>query len=100
MLEMDSLATEEVSPDDDRGGVSNPELVDECVPDLEWDTGTGREKTGSVITTKLVSRLPRRNKQSTHKYYPHHRHKDNVPLSCRVRVSHVAQTSCALRRDR
>jgi len=57
MLEMDSLATEEVSPDADRGGVSNPELVDECVPDLERDTGTGREKTGSVMTKKLVSRL-------------------------------------------
>ena len=57
MLEMESLATEEVSPDDDREGVSNPELVDECVPDLERDTGTGREKTGSVMTMKLVSRL-------------------------------------------
>lgn len=57
MLEMESLATEEVSPDDDREGVSNPELVDECVPDLERDAGTGREKTGSVRTKKLVSRL-------------------------------------------
>jgi hypothetical protein len=42
MLEIESLATEKVSPDDDRGGVSSPELVDECVPDLERDTGTGR----------------------------------------------------------
>jgi hypothetical protein len=50
MLEMESLATEEVSPDNDRGGVSDPELVDECVPDLERDAGTGREKTGSVMT--------------------------------------------------
>jgi hypothetical protein len=57
MLGMESLATEEVSPDDDSEGVSNPELVDECVPDLERDAGTGREKTGSVMTKKLVSRL-------------------------------------------
>jgi hypothetical protein len=59
MLEIESLATEEVSPDNDRGGVSSPELVDECVPNLEWDTGTGQEKTGSVMTKKLVSRLHR-----------------------------------------
>ena len=57
MLGTESLATEEVSPDDDREGVSNPELVDECVPDLERDAGIGREKTGSVMTKKLVSRL-------------------------------------------
>jgi hypothetical protein len=50
---MESLATEEVSPDDDREGVSSPELVEEFVPDLERDTGTGREKTGSVMTTKV-----------------------------------------------
>jgi hypothetical protein len=42
MLEIESLATEKVSPNDDREGVSNPELVDECVPDLERDTGTGQ----------------------------------------------------------
>jgi hypothetical protein len=50
MLDMDSLATEEVSPEDDKEGVSNPEQVDECVPDLERDAGAGREKTGSVMT--------------------------------------------------
>jgi hypothetical protein len=53
ILEIESLATEEVSPDDDREGVSSPELVEEFVPDLERDTGTGREKTGSVMTTKV-----------------------------------------------
>jgi hypothetical protein len=57
MLEMESLATEEVSPDDDREGVSNSEQVEDCVPDLERDAGTGREKTGSVMTRKSVSRL-------------------------------------------
>jgi hypothetical protein len=55
ILQIESLATEEVSPDEDREGVSSPELVDECVPDLERDAGTGREKTGSVMTKKLVS---------------------------------------------
>jgi len=59
MLEIESLATEDVSPDDDREGVSNPELIDECVPDLERDAGTGRVKTGSVMTRELVSRLHR-----------------------------------------
>lgn len=57
MLEMESLATEEVSPDDDREGVSNSELAEDCVPDLERDAGIGREKTGSVMTKKSVSRL-------------------------------------------
>jgi hypothetical protein len=52
ILDMESLATEDVSPDDDREGVSSPELVEECVPDLERDTGTGREKTGSAMTKK------------------------------------------------
>lgn len=51
MLEIDSLATEEVSVYD-RAGVSTPELIDECVPDLERDTGIGREKTGSAKTKK------------------------------------------------
>jgi hypothetical protein len=54
MLEMDSLATEQVSADDDREGVSTPELIDECVPDLERDTGIGREKTGSAMTKKSM----------------------------------------------
>jgi len=100
MLEMESLATEEVSPDDDREGVSNPEPVEECVPDLERDTGTGREKTGSVMTKILINRLHGEIKQSTHRKYPHRRHKDNVPLSCHVRASLVLQTPYALRRDR
>lgn len=51
MLDIDSLATEDVSPDDDKEGVSIPELVEECVPDLERDTGIGREKTGLAVTT-------------------------------------------------
>src|SRR6266481_8981930 len=100
MLEMESLATEEVSPDDDKEGVSNSELVEECVPDLERVAGTGREKTGSVMTRRLVSRLHGGMKQSTHRKYPHHRRKGNVLLSCHVRVGLVAQTSYALRRDR
>jgi hypothetical protein len=56
ILEMESLATEDVSQDD-REGVSSPELVEESVPDLERDAGTGREKTGSAMTKKLISRL-------------------------------------------
>ena len=56
---MESLATEEVSPDDDREGVSSPELVEDCVPDLERDAGTGREKTGSVMTKNSISSLHR-----------------------------------------
>jgi hypothetical protein len=52
ILETESLATEEVSPDDDKEGVSSPELVEECVSDLERDAGTGREKTGSAMTRK------------------------------------------------
>ena len=55
MLEIESLATEDVSPDDDKGGVSIPELVEECVPDLERDAGIGREKTGSAVTTYLMN---------------------------------------------
>jgi hypothetical protein len=57
MLEIDSLATEDVSAHDDRGGVSTPELIDECVPDLERDIGIGREKTGSAKTKKWISSM-------------------------------------------
>jgi hypothetical protein len=60
MLEIDSLVTEEVSVDDDRAGVSTPELIDECVPDLERDTGIGREKTGSAKTKKPMRMICRK----------------------------------------
>jgi hypothetical protein len=56
---MESLATEEVSTDDDKEGVSSPELVEDCVPDLERDAGAGREKTGSALTKKSISGLHR-----------------------------------------
>lgn len=46
MLEIESLATEDVSPEDDKEGVSISELLEECVPDLERDAGIGRVKTG------------------------------------------------------
>jgi hypothetical protein len=51
MLEIESLATEDVSPDGDKGGVSIPELVEEWLPNFERDAGVGREKTGSTVTT-------------------------------------------------
>jgi hypothetical protein len=57
MLEIESLATEDVSPDDDKGGVSIPELIEDCVPDLERDAGIGREKTGSAVTTQSMNGL-------------------------------------------
>lgn len=59
MLEIESLVIEEVSTDDDREGVSTPELIDECVFDLERDTGIGREKTGSAMTKKPMSMIYR-----------------------------------------
>lgn len=51
MLEIESLATEDVSPEEDKEGVSIPELLEECVPDLERDAGIGRVKTGSAVST-------------------------------------------------
>jgi hypothetical protein len=57
MLEIESLATEDVSPDDDKEGVSIPELLEECVPDLERDAGLGRVKTGSAVSTYLIKGL-------------------------------------------
>lgn len=73
MLEIDSLATEEVSPDDDKGGVSVPELI-ECVPDLEREAGTGREKTDSAMTTWSMNGLQICIKhQVTHKTCLHRR---------------------------
>lgn len=98
MLEMESLVTEEVSTEDDREGVSSPELVEECVPDLDRDAGTGREKTGAM--TKSISRLPRDKLEFTHRTCPRHQRRDNAPLSCCVRVNPVVQTSYVLRLDR